>query len=139
ASACEVFGPAPVLQLAITFQGGTAMKKFWNRDELSRELRASRPKPSDVLVNALEQQIESERSRSRGRVPSFRFGLAAAATALLVASFAAAGGMAAASSSVRHALTDVAQAVHITSPTAHARHDETATPAADQYGRKKNC
>lgn len=115
------------------------MKTFWNRDELTRELRASRPKASDELVDVLEQRIESERRRSGRRLPSVRFGLAAATTALLVASFAAAGGMAAASSSVRHALKDVAQAVHITSPSAHARADRTATPATDQYGRKKSC
>ena len=115
------------------------MKTFWNRDELTRELRASRPKPPDVLVNRLEQQIESECHRSRGRAQGFRLGLAAATTALVVVSFAAAGGMAAASSSVRHALSDVAQAVHITSPSAHARLDRPATPATDQYGRKKSC
>ena len=112
------------------------MKKFWIRDETSRELRAARPKPPAELESALEHRIEAERDRSRGRMPSFRFGLATAATALLVASFAAAGGMAAASSSVRHALTSVAQAVHITSP---AKSDRQTTPASDQYGRQKNC
>lgn len=115
------------------------MKHFWNRDELSRELRAARPKPPAELESALDHRIEAERRSSRGRLPSFRLGFAAATTALLVASFAAAGGMAAASSSVRHALTDVAQAVHLSSPTTHAKAASAPSPATDQYGRKKNC
>src|SRR5581483_7972486 len=139
ASACEVFGSAPVLQLDTTLDGGAAMKKFWIRDEVSRELRAARPKPPAGLETALEQRIEVERGRSRGRMPSYRLGLAATATALLVASFAAAGGMAAASSSVRHALSSVAQAVHITSPSTHTGPGRQATPASDQYGRQKSC
>jgi len=115
------------------------MKMPWNRDELGRELRAVRPKPPAALESSLEHEIEAERRRSRGRVPGFRFGLAAAATTVLLASFTVAGGMAAASSSVRSALTSVAQVVHITSPKPSARATSLAGPARDQYGRKKNC
>jgi hypothetical protein len=114
------------------------MKLPWNRDELGRELRAARPKPPAGLESAIEQDIETERRRSRGLAPRFRFGLAATATAVMVASFTVAGGMAAASSSVQHALNHVAQAVHLSSPSPKAA-APAASPAGDQYGRKKNC
>jgi hypothetical protein len=112
------------------------MKLPWNRDELGRELRAARPTPPAGLESSIEHQIEAERQGARRAAPRLRFGLAATATALLIASFAAAGGIAAASSSVQHALTHVAQAVHLSSPQASK---PSATPAGDQYGRKKNC
>jgi hypothetical protein len=115
------------------------MKMPWNRDELGRELRAARPTPPVELETALEHEIEAERRRSRGSLPRYRFGLAATATALLIASFTVAGGMAAASSSVRHAITHVAQAVHLSTPAAHVRTSKPASPADDQYGRKKSC
>jgi hypothetical protein len=113
------------------------MKMPWMRDELGRELRAARPQPPAELANALEHEIHAERRRSRAGSPRLRFGLAAATTALVVASFTAVGGMAAASSSVRHAFSNVAQAVHLSSPTPHAT--KAASPAGDQYGRKKTC
>lgn len=113
------------------------MKMPWNRDELGRELRASRPTPPAELETALGHEIE--RRRSRGSLPRYRLGLAATATALLVASFTVAGGMAAASSSVRSALGNVAYAVHLSAPTPHARAGKPVTPADDQYGRKKSC
>ena len=115
------------------------MKMPWNRDELGRELRASRPTPPAELETSLEHDIEAERRRSRGSVPRYRLGLAATVTALMVASFTVAGGMATASSSVRHAFNNVAQAVHLSAPAPKARAAKPATPADDQYGRKKNC
>jgi hypothetical protein len=115
------------------------MKMPWNKDELGRELRASRPTPPAELETSLEHDIEAERRRSRGSLPRYRLGLAATATALMVASFTVAGGMAAASSSVRHAFNNVAQAVHLSAPAPKARAAKPATPADDQYGRKKNC
>jgi hypothetical protein len=115
------------------------MKTPWNRDELGRELHAARPTPPAELETSLEHEIEAERRRSRGSLPRYRLGLAATVTALLIASFAVAGGMATASSSVSHAFTHVAQAVHLSSPAPHARPSQTASPADDQYGRKKNC
>jgi len=115
------------------------MKMPWNRDELGRELRASRPTPPAELETSLEHDIEAERRRSRGSLSRYRLGLAATATAIMVASFTVAGGMAAASSSVRHAFNNVAQAVHLSAPAPKARAAKPATPADDQYGRKKNC
>src|SRR5262249_13540345 len=118
-----------------------AMKMPWNRDELGRELRAARPAPPAELENALEQEIRAERRRSRAgaRAPRLRFGLAAAPTAVVLASFTAVGGMAAASSSVRHAFTNVAQAVHLSAPAPKARTTSAPSPSDDQYGRKKSC
>jgi hypothetical protein len=115
------------------------MKMPWNRDELSRELRASRPTPPAGLESSLEHDIEAERRCARTSSPRYRFGLAATATALMIASFTVAGGMAAASSSVRGAFTHVAQAVHLSAPAPKARAAKPASPADDQYGRKKNC
>jgi hypothetical protein len=118
------------------------MKMPWNRDELGRELHASRPTPPAELESSLEHDIEAERRRSRDSFPRYRLGLAATATALMVASFTVAGGMAAASSSVRHAFTNVAQVVHLSAPAktrAAKPASKPATPADDQYGRKKNC
>src|SRR5262249_7998975 len=77
--------------------------------------------------------------RSRGSLPRYRLGLAATVTALLFASFTVAGGMAAASSSVRHAFTNVAQAVHLSATAPKVNAAKPATPADDQYGRKKDC
>jgi len=117
----------------------------WNTNDssnLGRELRASRPKPRADFESALEQEILEARRRARSRrqlVPSFRFGLAAGTTVLLLVSFAAAGGLAAASSSVRSALSDVARVVHIAAPAHPARVDNGTSPAQDQYGRKKKC
>src|SRR6476646_5626802 len=105
------------------------MKMPWNRAELGRELRASRPTPPAGLETSLEHDVEAERRRSRGSLPRYRLGLAATATALMVA----------ASSSVRHAFNNVAQAVHLSAPAPKARAAKPATPADDQYGRKKNC
>jgi hypothetical protein len=113
------------------------MKMPWNRDDLGRELRAVRPTPPPDLENALEHEIRAEHRRSRSRAPRLRFGLAAATTAVVLASFTAVGGMAAASSSVRHAFTNVAQAVHLSSPATHR--STASSPASDQYGRKKSC
>jgi len=115
------------------------MKTPWNRDELGRELRASRPTPPAELETSLEHDIEAERRRSRGSLPRYRLGLAATATALMVVSFTVAGGMAAASSSVRQAFSNVAQAVHLNAPAPKARAARPASPADDQYGRQKNC
>jgi len=115
------------------------MKMPWNRNMLGRELRAGRPAPPAELENALEQEIRAERRRSGSVAPRLRFGLAAATTAVVVVSFTAVGGMAAASSSVRHAFTNVAQAVHLSSPVRHVRRTAAPSPASDQYGRKKSC
>jgi hypothetical protein len=113
------------------------MKKFWNDDNrLGRELRASKPSPSYELESTIEQQVEDSRRAPRG-LPGLRLGLAATVTALLVGSFAVAGGMAAASSSVRSAFSDVAQVVHISTPSHQSA--PSATPASDQYGRKVSC
>jgi len=114
------------------------MKMPWNKDELGRELRSSRPTPPAELETALEHDIESEQRRSRG-LPRYRLGLAATVTAFLFASFTVAGGMAAASSSVRHAFKNVAQAVHLSAPAPKVNAAKPATPADDQYGRKKDC
>jgi hypothetical protein len=114
------------------------MKMPWNKDELGRELRAARPTPPAELENALESEIRGRR-RSRSGAPRLRFGLAAATTAVVVLSFTAVGGMAAASSSVRHAFTNVAQVVHLSSSSRRAHATAAASPAVDQYGRKKSC
>jgi hypothetical protein len=111
--------------------------KFRNNDKrLERELRAAKPLPSPDLESTIEQQVADAQRAPRG-LPGLRFGLAATVTALLVGSFAVAGGMAAASSSVRGALSDVAQVVHISTPARQSA--PTATPATDQYGRKASC
>jgi hypothetical protein len=116
------------------------MKMPWNTpNDVSRELRADRPRPPTELESALEHEIANERRRERQAVPRTRLGLAAATTMLLVTAFAAAGGMAAASSTVRSAFTDVARVVHIAAPAHRATADGGSSPAADQYGRKKSC
>ena len=118
------------------------MPWHWNdSSRLGRELRASRPEPRADFESALEQEVLKGRRRvrpSRHLVPNFRFGFAAGVTVLLLVGFTAAGGMAAASSSGRHALADVAQVVHISSP-ANKTVDSGTSPAKDQYGLKKSC
>jgi hypothetical protein len=115
------------------------MRLFWKRPDLERELRAARPRPPAELESRLEAQIADDRTRDRHRAPRARLGFAAATTVALLVAFAAAGGMAAASSSVRSAFTDMARVVHIAAPQRQAAPDSAATPAVDQYGRKKSC
>jgi hypothetical protein len=123
------------------------MRVPWHRSDLGdlgRELRASRPEPPGELQSDIEHEITAASPdvsrRSLGMPVGFRFGLAAGTTALLLVSLAAAGGLAAASSSVRNALTDVARVAHISAPAAHpTKPGNGASPAIDQYARKKSC
>jgi len=123
------------------------MRVPWHRSDLGdlgRELRASRPEPPGELQSDIEQDITAARrdaQRRSHRMPvGLRFGFAAGTTAVLLVSLAAAGGLAAASSSVRSAVTDVARVVHISAPAAHPTRANTgASPATDQYARKKSC
>jgi hypothetical protein len=116
----------------------------WKRkdlDDLARELRASRPEPPAELLTNLEHELveSSGHARRRRPKPTLRFGLAAGMTAILLGSLAAAGGLAAASSSVRNAFTDVARVAHISAPAHPSASGANATPATDQYARKKSC
>jgi hypothetical protein len=105
---------------------------------LGRELREARPAPPAELESTVERLFADERDCAPRRVSGVRFGLAAAVTALLVSSVAVTGGMAAASSSVRHALADVASTVHVGTAARKSR-TESTSPASDQYGRKASC
>jgi hypothetical protein len=117
----------------------------WHRSDpgdLGRELRANRPEPPAELQAGLEQEIAvSGRSSRRPshRRPSMRFGFAVGTTAVLLIALAAAGGLAAASSSVRSAFTDVARVAHVAAPAHPSASNGGATPASDQYSRKKSC
>ena len=121
------------------------MKVPWHRSgpgDLGRELRASRPEPPASLQADLEQEIAESRGsirRPSHRRPSMRFGFAIGTTVVLLVSLAAAGGLAAASSSVRSAFTDVARIAHVAAPAHPSASNGGATPASDQYSRKKSC
>src|SRR5207237_1751504 len=101
-------------------------------DDLERRLRNGRPTPRTEFMEALTERLESVPYRRRS---TFRLGLAASVTAVLVISLAAFGGLGYAATSVSHA---VKTAVHVVAP---AKHHAAAQPAAfnsaaAQYGKK---
>jgi hypothetical protein len=74
-------------------------------NSLQRELRGSRPHPSDALVSRIEGRL---REAATPRRRSFRYAVPAALTAAIVGSLAAVGGVSYAANSVAQAATAVA-------------------------------
>lgn len=74
-------------------------------NSLQRELRGSRPRPSDALVSRIEGRL---REAATPRRRSFRYAIPAALTAAIVGSLAAVGGVSYAASGVENAATAVA-------------------------------
>ena len=102
------------------------MSGFRRGNRLERDLRASRPRPSDELVNRIEGRIRSERpARVRG---SFRVAVPVALTAVMIGALAAVGGVSYAATSVGHAVTAV---THVFSP---AKQHVTLTVAGGTSG-----
>ena len=108
--------------------------RFKRRDDLERMLRGDRPTPPAEFVESLARRVVASPPGRRG---TFRLGLAATVTAVLVVSLAAFGGLGYAATSVKHA---VHTAVHVVAP---AKHYAAAKPAgfnsaAAEYGKKVN-
>ena len=103
------------------------MTGFFTRgDKLERDLRASRPRPSDELVSRIEGRIRFEQpARVRG---SFRVAVPIALTAVMIGALAAVGGVGYAATSVGHAVTAV---THVFSP---AKQHVTLTIAGGTAG-----
>jgi hypothetical protein len=99
-------------------------------DKLERELRSTRPRPSDELVSRIEGRIRSERpARVRS---SFRVAVPVTITAVMIGALASVGGVGYAATSVTHAVAAVS---HVFSP---AKQHVTltiagATSGGDQY------
>jgi hypothetical protein len=87
---------------------------FKRGDGLERELRATRPAPSDELVAKIEARVRE--ARPAYRRSSFRLAIPVALTVAMVAALAAVGGVSYAASSVKHAATAVA---HVFVPAKH--------------------
>jgi hypothetical protein len=105
------------------------MKGFFKGEGLERELRTSRPRPTDELVQKIEGRIRSERLASRR---SFRVALPAAFTAIVIGGLAAVGGVSYAASSVVHAAKTVS---HVFAPASTQRVVvlEGLSSGGDQY------
>ena len=105
------------------------MSGFFKRDDLERELRAGRPKPSDELARRIEGRIHSAR---RGERRSLRLALPAVFTAIVVGGLAAVGGVSYAASSVVHAAKTVS---HVFTPQSAKRVVvlESLSSGGDQY------
>jgi hypothetical protein len=107
------------------------MASFFTRgSKLERDLRSSRPRPSDELVSRIEGRISSERPARVRR--SFRIAVPATITAVMLGSLAAVGGVGYAATSVGHAVKAVS---HVFAP---AKQHVTlsiagATSGGDQY------
>jgi hypothetical protein len=104
---------------------------FKRRDDLERMLRRERPAPPADFVESLARRVVSTPSERRS---TFRLGLAATVTVVLVISLAAFGGLGYAATSVKHA---VHTAVHVVAPAKHhAAKTAGYNSAAAQYGKK---
>jgi hypothetical protein len=107
--------------------------RFKRRDDLERMLRRDRPTPPAEFVESLARRVVASPPGRRG---TFRLGLAATVTAVLVVSLAAFGGLGYAATSVKHA---VHTAVHVVTPEKHhAAKAAGFNSAAAQYGGKVN-
>jgi hypothetical protein len=108
---------------------GVGLNGFWKReDDLEQRLRRERPVLPAGPVAALMRLIDSSRSQP---MRSFRLGLAAAVSAVMLVALAAFGGLGYAASSVKEA---VQAAVHIAAP--HTPAQSLPNSAAAQYGAK---
>jgi hypothetical protein len=109
------------------------MSGFFKRgDDLERRLRSERPAPRAEFMSRLTERIESAPHRRS----SFRFGLAAAVSAVILVSLAAFGGLSYAASSVTHAVQTAVHVVAPAHPAAKAVPTAAFNAAAAQYGGK---
>jgi hypothetical protein len=106
-------------------QGGENMKhsKF-DKFDLERELRASRPQPRVDFAQELAGEVRSRRATERS--PLGRVGLAFALSGLIVVALASFGGIGYASSAASHA---------VKKPTVAKARVATKSAASAQYGR----
>src|SRR5437762_3151069 len=105
------------------------MRGFWNRrDDLERELRATRPQPPPELLDALETRIHESGYRRPQR--ALRVGVAGALTAGMLAALAGFGGLGYAATGVSHA---VKSAVHVVTPAHKAGPTGALSSATAQY------
>ena len=105
------------------------MRGFWNRrDDLERELRATRPQPPPELLDALETRIHESGYRRPQR--ALRVGVAGALTAGMLAALAGFGGLGYAATGVSHA---VKSAVHVVTPAHKAAPTGALSSATAQY------
>lgn len=96
-------------------------------DSLERDLRESRPQPSDELVSRLEERVERSRP---GRAWS-RVAFAGAVTVLMLGTFSSFGGLSYAGSSAQGTVKVVK---HIVVPVKVRQTVSVKTSATDQYG-----